>query len=664
MVAMRRCFLFLGALLSLCCASPVLLAQGLTTDAQHYQLEIELNFANHTIVGKNTATFESLVSGLTTIDLDLTSALTVGAVRMSGVPVSFTRPTDLLHVTLDRAYQVSEVFTIEIEYSGAPPTSSGFGGLVFTTHSGAEMVWTLSEPWDAKTWWPGKDVLVDKATFDIWITHPDTMTAVSNGALLGVDTLSGNRLRSRWQESHQMAAYLASMAVTNYTRRTDTYTHLGANMPVEFYVFPESWSSWQSGMNLIVPMLTAYSDAYGQYPWTDEKYGIAQFNWGGGMEHQTVASQVNVTEWLSAHELAHQWWGDLITCATWHDIWLNEGFATFSEALWYERKPGGTMAAYFSRMQANKPRSTSGTVYVYNATNVNEVFSGTNVYDKGAWVVHMLRGFLGDTLFFQCLHDYRQAYAESSATTDDFRAVCEQTSGRDLANFFDQWVMNGGSPTYRYGWRAQSAGGHDNLYLELDQTQSGRSVFEMPVRVRVQTALGTEEHVVWNDERQDQFALPLQAPATSVQIDPDEWILRTSSPASQSFTTPFFAASPEEFDTVQGGSVTFHVDQGASAANRPFLMVVGLSGSQPGVNVFGLQIPVNYDVATEVALGAINTPTFANFYSTLDASGRGVAQMNLPAGLAVPAQGMNLTVAYLMVDQFDFASRPVSVRFR
>ena len=314
---MRRSLLLAAAL---CPAA--LFAQA--PDALHYKLEIDLDFATQTIQGTNTATFASRSNSLTTLTLDLLSALTVSSVLMNGQPVAWTRPTDLIVVTLDRAYNLGEPFTVQVNYGGAPPVPAGFGGLQFTTTGGNRPVaWTLSEPWDARGWWPGQDQLDDKATWEMWVTHPANMTVASNGLLQGIDALPNNRARSRWQTNYPQAAYLASFVCTEFNRRTDYYTAFGANMPVEFFVFPESFASWTTGMDRVVPMLTAFSGAYGQYPFVNEKYGIAQFTWGGGMEHQTISSQNSVSESLTAHELAHQWWGDMTTCQTWSDIWLN-----------------------------------------------------------------------------------------------------------------------------------------------------------------------------------------------------------------------------------------------------------------------------------------------------------------------------------------------------
>ncbi len=649
---------FLGSLVF----SSLLGAQQ-TTDALHYRLDIELFFSSKSIRGTNTATFKSLVSNLQALDLDLDSRMKVYSVKVGSKSLGFTRPTDKIRIKLDRPYQRGQTFTLAIDYGGNPPRGAGFGGLIFTTHSGKPLAWTLSEPWDARTWWPGKDTLNDKSTFEMWITHPDTMVAVSNGTLQGTDRLSGNRLRTRWKESHPMIPYLASLCVTNYKKRVDTYRHKGKTMPVEFYVFPESYNSWASNLNKIVPMLGTFADVYGEYPFVDEKYGIVQFTWGGGMEHQTITSQSSSSEWLSAHELSHQWWGDNVTCKTWKDIWLNEGFATFSEALYMERRPGGSKAAYFSWMRRRKPRYVNGTVYVYSPTSVGRIFNGNYTYNKGGWVLHQLRHVLGDKAFFQCLLDYRKAFEGSSATTDDFRKSCEKTTGRKLDWFFNEWVMKGGAPSYRYAYRSVRQGGKDWLLLELDQTQSQPQVCVMPVDVRVKTSKGTRTFVVWDDQRKGQFLLPLDGTLLGVTLDPEEWILRTGL-GTRSFEIPFFGADGSELNVVSGGTRTLLLDAGPTKTKRPYLTLLSASGTTPGFDVFGIHIPLNFDALSSLGLSALNSSVFVRFAGVLDRSGRGSMALVLPPKLGLPLKGRSLSLVSLLMDKFDFVSQAVQIHLK
>ncbi len=656
-----RSALLLSLLLSGIPASYV--AAQAPVDAIHYKLEIELLFSTKSIQGTQHATFKALTSGLKTLDLDLNSGLKVTSVKLGTKTLKFTRPTNIIRVTLDRSYNKNEQFTLDIAYGGRPPRSSSFGGMVFTSHSGSAMCWTLSEPWDARLWWPGRDTLGDKSTFEMWITHPNSMTAASNGILQGIDKLSNNRLRTRWKTNYPMIPYLASLAVTNYRKRIDTYKYLGANMPVEFYVFPEYWNSWKNGMNAIVPMLEAFSKVFGQYPFVKEKYGIAQFTWGGGMEHQTITSQSSVAEWLSAHELGHSWWGDAITCKTWHDIWLNEGFATFSEAVWAEKKPGGSMASYLSYMRRRKPYRVSGTVYVYNPNSVGSIFSSTNVYRKGGWVVHMLRGVLGDKLFWKVLADYRKAYEGSSANTMDFQNSLSKTVGKDMSWFIDQWVKKAGAPTYNYSWSKNTIGGRNYVYLQIDQSQTYQSVFKMPIRIRVNTSKGNEVHTVWNDMRKDAFVIPVSAAASSISVDPDQWILRPT-PRTKTHVRPFFAMTEKEIDVMAGGATELHFDRGATDKGRLYLMLSSITGSTPGTTVFGLHIPLNFDAMTTLGLGALNTPIFATFLGKLDANGTGRSTFALPAGLGHALRGKTMSFAYILADRFDKASPALHLQLR
>jgi len=637
-------------------------AQTSTFDVQHYKLDIKVDTTAKTLSGTNTVTAKSLVAGLKTVDLDLYSNMTVSSVKMGSKALVFTRPANKIRITLDKTYGKGQAFTFTVTYSGSPK-SGGWGSFGFHSHSGQPIVWSLSEPWWAKTWWPCKDALGDKSTAEIWLTVPSSLYAVSNGKLMGIDAVGTGWKRFRWQVHYPIIPYLISLAISNYKVRTDTFTWNNKKMPLNFYVYPEEWNSVQSYLNRFPDIMRAYSGAYGEYPWMTgviEKAGIARFPWGGGMEHQTVASQSGYSTWLSAHELSHQWWGDMITCKTWGDIWLNEGFATFSEALWEERRPGGSMSSYHYYMNVrNRPRTLSGTVYCYNSSSMSAIFSGTNSYDKGSWVVHQLRGVLGDTLFFKCLAEYRKAFFGDSAGTEDFRNVCERVSGRGLKWFFQEWVYGKGGPYYRYGWKNVSRGGKNYLDLSIEQTQStyGWKLFTMPIELEIQTTAGQERVKVWNSDWKQNWTIPVKGTVSKVVLDPDKWIL-TQGVNGTSYN-PMLTASAGTISAAKGGKVGFNLNAGSKAAGRPYLLLLGGSGISPGTPLPGGNLlPLNVDSFTTAGILLVNTSYFQNFFGKLDASGRASAAFQVGPGDLAWFVGKDLTFAFVTADNLSTVSNP------
>jgi hypothetical protein len=333
-----------------------------------------------------------------------------------------------------------------------------------------------------------------------------------------------------------------------------------------------------------------FGDLFGLYPFLDEKYGIYQFGFGGGMEHQTMTGQGSFTETLTAHELAHQWWGDMITCGTWQDIWLNEGFATYSEALWLESEPGGGGTdALHAHMEIRRPSDVNGSVYVpaADAGNFNRIFSSNFSYRKGAWVLHQLRHVVGDQNFFDILAAYRAAYEHGSAITEDLRQVAEGVYGSDLTWFFDEWVYDIGAPAYASAWRGHEIGGTNYVELYISQFQtSSYPIFTMPLDVVMTTTGGDMTHVVWNDAEEEHFLFAVPGEVLSLDLDPDDWTLHTGN-----VTTAFVQGPPKLVLTAPepGGSVTsaedmtveitFHKDVVADAAH--FDLVGDATGPAP-----------------------------------------------------------------------------------
>ncbi len=512
-----------------------------TTDLLHCDLSIEVVPTTENVSGTNIMTIESLVDGLTSFAFRLRNQYVVSSCIVTDSVGSYSVTPSApgansygRTITFLRPIDAGEQFTVSITYSGTA-VARGFGSITFGTQGGNPIVATLSEPYFAATWWPCKDGDFqqpgdngDKYTMTMAITAPAAMRSVSNGVLEGIDVLSGSRRRFRWATDYPIATYLVAFCSTVYNTWTVNYTHGDVNMPVEFNLYPDSDTPGnRAAWELCVPMLHAFRPLFGEYPFVNEKYGMYQFPFSGGMEHQTNTGQGTFAESVTAHELGHQWWGDLVTCKTWHDIWLNEGFATYSEALWFENKPGsGGPAALHAHMASRRPSSVNGTVYCFQVTDPNRIFSSNFSYRKAGWVLHMLRKVVGDDTFFAILAEHRDRHAYSAATTEQFIQTAADVHGQDLSWFFEPWVYQPGAPTYTYGWQAATIAGEPYLRLRIRQTQSASYPrFAMPIEVRVTTTSGIETHTVFNDAATQHFLIPLSAVPTAVEIDPNDWIL-------------------------------------------------------------------------------------------------------------------------------------------
>ncbi|HYE61828.1 MAG TPA: M1 family aminopeptidase [Phycisphaerales bacterium] len=588
------------------------------TDVLSYVLDIEVNPTNETITGSNLITVKSLVNGLTQFTFVLRSQYTVSSILLnSATPATATTPAANSYrrtITLDRPYNANEVFTVRIAYSGTA-ISRGMGSIEFTTQNGTAgqpvMVATLSEPYFAATWWPCKDGDVflagdntDKATIDFSITAPEAYRSVANGVLASVTTPAAGKRKYRWVSNYPTATYLVAFATTVYNTWTLNYSYPLSNggtgsMPVEFNIYPSSDTPTnRAAWERVVPMLAAFRPFYGEYPFVNEKYGIYEFNFSGGMEHQTNSGQGTFNEGVTAHELAHQWWGDAVTCRTWSDIWLNEGFATYSEALWEERKPGSSGApAYRAAMNARKPANVGDSVYVTNVADVNRIFSSTYTYRKGGWVVHMLRGLVGDETFYDIMQGHRLAHEGTAATTDDFIAVANSVAGQDLTWFFRQWVYGIGAPAYAYGVQPFTVAGQNYARVSLRQTQNAAwpgagapaGYFAMPLDLRVETSTGSQTVKLNNNARTQNFVIPINGAYTDAALDPLDWVLNTAKTAESHQNGPpvVLTTSPAPSATLIAAPTSVQVTFSEAVTVAPgAITLTGPGGTIPGSQTY------------------------------------------------------------------------------
>ncbi len=503
-------------------------------DVHYYDLDLTIDPNTQTVSGTVTIEAEVLSASLNQMDLNLLNNMSVNQVRWSGGSLAFSHANDILTITLPTTYYTGETFTVMVDYSGTP--SASYGAFGFDTHNGDPMIWSLSEPYGARSWWPCKDIPSDKAdSVDVHITVPSNLIVASNGTLVSVID-NGSTKTYNWHEGYPITSYLVSVAIHPYTVFSHWYHYAPAeSMEVRYYVYPDHYSSVQSTYALTVPMIELYASLFGEYPFLNEKYGHAEFTWGGGMEHQTITSLGGWGEYLLAHELAHQWWGDMITCNSFHHIWLNEGFATYTEALWSEFTYG--KAQYKADMD-NAKYFGSGTIFVADTTNFNRIFHSGLSYNKASWVLHMLRHVVGDSTFFDILKAYYSdsRYQYGTITTERFRDICESVSGMDLHYFFHEWIYEEYYPMYKFDWSSTPNGGSYDVYLTIDQLQTNY-VFKMPVDITIDFAVGDTTIVVWDSLASQDFALSVEKQPVALHLDKDEWILRT---IEEPLTAPTF----------------------------------------------------------------------------------------------------------------------------
>ncbi|HSO86896.1 MAG TPA: M1 family aminopeptidase [Draconibacterium sp.] len=496
------------------------------TDLVYQRMEWEIDPNIKYIKGSVTSYFKSQVNNLTKIEFDLNDTLTVDSVIQDKMKINFIQNENKLIISLNQSLSNQQLDSVHVYYQGVPvPEINGFGAFEKSAHAGIPIIWTLSEPYGAMEWWPCKQSLVDKIdSIDIIVTSPEMYRTASNGILVS-DTVENGLRKMYWKHRHPITTYLVAIAVTNYSVYSDWLDlEDGRKIEVLNYVYPENLEKAKGETPVTTEFIKLYNNLFGEYPFANEKYGHAQFGWGGGMEHQTMSFMFNFNYELVAHELAHQWFGNYITCGSWHDIWLNEGFATYLSGLVYENLNNDW---WFTFKRANVESIVSqpgGSVFVKDTTDVDTIFSGRLSYSKGAYLLHMLRWVLGDDDFFRGMKSYYNdpEIANNFALTHQFIQHMEAAGDTSLTEFFNDWFYGEGFPLYSADFTPVE---DDLLKITLSQTSSHQSVdfFEMPVPVRVYNAEKTDStdfrfvHTMNNQE----FFVDVDFKVAELKIDPD-----------------------------------------------------------------------------------------------------------------------------------------------
>ncbi len=502
----------------------------------HY-IKLDLNATNQSTAISGSATTKAtvVVPSMSEYYFELINQLTIDSAKVDGQLMPVTSVSSVVHkIALPTPLPANTDFTVEIFYHGAPVGGTSFFtiGILNGTAIGTndKVTHTVSPAYHSRDWFPCKQSLRDKIdSVDVWITVDDTLKVASNGLLKQVTPMNAGKHRFEWASRYPIDFYLISFAVAPYVEY-NYYMHFGPNdsMLVQNYIYdhPLILQDYKDELDSIADYINYFSEIFGPYPFKNEKFGTCLAPLGGGMENQTMVTLGNLDPTLITHELAHMWWGDNVTCATWKDVWINEGWATYAEQLFMEYFRGAAAAkaertAVFNSVMTG----VGGSVYVADTTTDVSIYNYRLTYEKGASVAHMLRYIIdNDSLYFQTLRNFNQQYAYSTATTEDLKSVAEQVSGLDLDTFFHQWIYKEGYPRYSARWIQNG----NQVKVELSHTSSrplSVPVFKLPVELRLKSAQGDTIIRVYNDQATQLYSFDWSQQVDSVFIDPNDHLV-------------------------------------------------------------------------------------------------------------------------------------------
>ncbi len=541
-------------------------------DVVYHRISISVNPASSAAISSGTVTtyFKTTTNNVTSLEFDLDGAMTVSTATYHGSSItkSHNTTTDVLTLTIPNIAVKGTLDSVTINYSGTPilaPASGVPSGYNYKTHGSpaVQQIYTLGEPYTGHNWWPCKETLYDKIdSVDLIVTAPNTYKVAGNG--LVTETPSGGNTITTWKTRYKIATYMVNFAVANYVNYQFTVNTSGVNLPVLNYLYPESnTATYQTAADYSKTIIPMFATVLGSYPFLNEKYGLAECTAGWGaleVQSMTFIASDAYDKYTIAHELSHQWFGDKLTTNSWHQIWLNEGFATYCEnVIFPENLYPLELAAKRSALKTSV--TTTSKTYVTDTTTPNSIFigAGTQPYPKGAMVLSMLRTWLGDVNFFTALRNYLSSagVAYGFTSVDTLQKHMEAViPGLNLTNFFNDWVNKAGKATYAVEYQYVSNG----VYIRLTQspTSAGAGYFDMPVPIRIRNGSGLDTTVVVIDKRgvlyrspngmtynTNTIYYPLSAtPNIAPTLDPNSLVLATASSITSSTTLNTFITLP------------------------------------------------------------------------------------------------------------------------
>jgi aminopeptidase N len=522
---------------------PVQQTPARTYDVQHYLIRTRFDVSARAVIGDVTVTLKPLNAGFSSFALDA-SDMSVESVTLlpSQTELKWTQPPDKLSINLDRSYAPADTLSVRIRYRATPRR-----GLFFVparpgpTLSKPAQIWTQGQPEYNHHWFPCYDYPDDKATTEQYITTGAGEIAVSNGTLAETTNNPDGTRTFHWVMNQPHSTYLTSLVVGDYVKLTDAFKQV----PLEYYTYRGTEQTALRAFSATPEMMRLFTGLLNyDYPYRKYAQTIVSAYFFGGMENITATTHADSeilingdevpesTEELISHELSHSWFGDLVTCKSWKELWLNEGFATFMEAVFKEHKEG--QDAYLMQMRENARLYLMEDVLRYRRPVVfdryrspGQLFDAT-LYQKGGFILHMLRRMVGDEIFWKALNRYLDKHKYGSVETVDLQRAFEQTSGKRLDWFFDQWVYKAGYPELRVSYSYRKADGELTLNVEQTQTPDAQTpaVFRLPVEIELATRSGKRTEKIEITRRAEAFRFKLDGKPLMIRFDKGSGILK------------------------------------------------------------------------------------------------------------------------------------------
>ncbi len=503
-------------------------------DVKFYKLDIKAERTTVYIEGNVTIDSKVIVNHLDTFVFELKDYFIIDSVKINNQIKTINRLGDEVFVGIN-PLNIGASISAQIFYHGMPPNTGGFfTGISCRTDPlwGNQITATLSEPFAAKEWFPVKQSLKDKAdSAYIFVTTSNDNKVGSNGLLTATIPLPNNKVRYEWKTRYPIDYYLISIAVGKYVDYS-IYAHptgIQDSILIQNYIYDHFMAlpHYKTEIDRTVGFLELYSTLFGIYPFYKEKYGHCMAPIGGGMEHQTMTTQDGFNFYLTSHELSHQWWGDNVTCASWSDIWINEGFASYAEYLaaqnsWSQQEAQNHMLTFHNNIKS----LPGGSVYIppYQAIDENRIFNDRLSYKKGAAIIHNLRFEINnDSVFFHIFKTVQTRFKDSTMTGMDFKAVAEELSGKNFTDFFNQWYFGEGFPTFNIVYSQQN----DTLVMNVNQSTSSTttSLFKMMMEYKVLSALGDTIIKLYHSANTETFKIRINKPISDLEVDPNNWVV-------------------------------------------------------------------------------------------------------------------------------------------